>query len=394
MVDTVEAELVNDEPSNGRRPGRQDDKNDEEEYIIEPFYTNKLFLTVTVVIVIILSIVAYGYVGSHVKEILINEVQTNGDDDGINVKFWVIMSQWDRANGNADIFIYYDNQVTYSGTVPVSNDQGLAEVKYQEFIMGNGEYVFRVEMDGVSKERTFNLANDLQWFLIEDGTITVTEPTSDDKLEEGYSLKIFFQPTYGNAENERSSYPKLATVDYYIQRDGGEEQLISTVQIGNQVTIEPVEYAYTTSGNYTVWVTVENFFCRSDSPYINVKITEKVIGDININPVATIASPSTSAQTGDTRTYSSDSDPTDGQITKYWWTVQRMDENGDVITDDIIAEGFEKKFSYTFTDDDVGDIYISLVVWGDYPIDYESPDGSKIEYDMDSVQVRVTAKLF
>jgi len=223
-----------------------------------------------------------------------------------------------EVSGTATITITYEGTEVYKNSNwKFDRNSENIEIPFNEFVMGNGDYLVKVELQGKTDEVTYEVD-----FVIEDATISAFNPIIDIvTYQPEFTYRVALDTDTSSNDDQ---LPKSADIKINeIEHENGVDEVPSGIGSWEDITgdlLYQVELDYEESGNYTTSITVRNNHVKSTSEYYEIDVDGEFM--INAAPIAKIETDDDDGEVSPGTTVHFDGRPTidDGDnIVEYEW---------------------------------------------------------------------------
>ncbi len=328
---------------------------------------------VTVVVIIVVAALIVGFnssASSSVKQIVmppVSEEDFDGDTmpDGILVEYHVISEGFSAFSGKGRLKVAYEGETCYSKPVNTDDGNERVELRYQDFVVGNGEYTVLVTYGGKQGRES----HEVGW-VVEDINVTQSLASKVSAQTQG----IPFNVTVVMRDRDQRSLEELPselTIQAQVKNENGytvfeDEKELENVKSTYQMFNFVKDYPSWVSGNYTTEVTVVNDMVNEDSEYKEVTASTKSYMDA---PPVAILNPSTtsiSLLSDQEVKLDGSSSYDDGEIVSYSWYLG-YDVNNDPVTyseteEDALDGSFDGVYTHDFSNAPLDDLEVTLTI--------------------------------
>jgi len=253
------------------RPGNDKDnekKEEEEGPVRGPSPVIIIIAAAVVILLIIGGIYFFASSGSKVGSLAVGNI----DKDYEMISFDVIAtpSGFGEYSGDVTVDIYFEQveEPLFSDTVRVNNGRGYEEVSYTDFIWSNGEYTVTAKGDGKESSNTFTIHNVVTDIVVEWQGLNSDETMLTPEMQVEVNITYMF----GTSMRPMSSIPQGYEFNGKVEKPDGSDITISSSEFSPSLLKLQKLVDHTKVGEYTLTGTLENTFCKSDSPYRTISL--------------------------------------------------------------------------------------------------------------------------
>ena len=151
-----------------------------------------------IIIIVILVLATLGgaiyfvawVIDDSVEHLYIGTVEENADHTGIRVMALADSGGGASVEGSGRVRIIYDNEETYDNSIHFKDDEAHKEIRFEEFVVGNGNYTVEVAYGDKSDVMSYNVGWVLEYIEI-DTELASIERKADGTFEQGeLTLKV------------------------------------------------------------------------------------------------------------------------------------------------------------------------------------------------------------
>jgi hypothetical protein len=377
MVKNKKDDAMEVEEITGEDESDDDDEEHDEDY---EYYRRKRrqWIVLSVLIVVAILIIAFYYVVINpqgVMDIYPDDPIDNDDETGIKIQATIAMKGTSKAEGSGDLKIELNGKTTYSSKISVKNGIAYKNLKYSEFVEGNGDYEIYISFDGVKKK--FDSPYSVNWVVekldVALDRMTFSESENITKSDDPFfHVNIKLQKKHGRQLTDFRPYDVDLELFYEDEQSSFETSTYKFEKKGVASILKSFEYDQ--AGNITAKVSINSEYVKSSSDYYS--ITYENTSLINSPPSASGILTNGNSQNeiflpilanyAEAEFDASNSFDPDGEIVKYQWEFDddESDDNLLVTTIPYASHRYTKLGTYnvilTVTDKyhrDMNDLY-------------------------------------
>lgn len=127
------------------------------------------------------------------------------DDEKLDVEVTTNTPAFGKnADGTGDLFLYYDDEIIWTGTIKIIASRGYQSIPYDEFYVDNGEYKVEVSFEGELEYDTIELYRTAHHIIV--SQIDHMAGSNDDEQEEYVLYKVSLLPNEEMTGNQNLLY--------------------------------------------------------------------------------------------------------------------------------------------------------------------------------------------
>lgn len=362
-----------------------DEEMEDEEYIDRPRrrITAGPIIAIVVVLIVVGAVLIYTFSEPEVEDITILEpaFMTEGDEEryGLSIEIRVVGGV-KTVEGAGSFDVIFKGRTEYSEQVSISNDKGLVEIEFKDFIVENGKYKMMFSMDGKSEEIEY---------------IATMVPYDLNLTYESSTFQLVARPLFnypeGNAESI-SFYSPFYDYKVSVEDPDGkvvDEQKTMEEWNGLNRTISIIKYDLELEmmGYHTLYAEFTNQLVKESSPYRKlVNNSFETTHFINRPPVMSVEDvPSRISRRQEAVFSFSAVDPdTNGRI--LYFNIDWGDDTSDEI---MIGDGDDPDIDIGHTWEAAGPFTISVSCADNGPEDEENIEDDYQRFDTVEIDIEV-----
>ncbi len=249
----------------------------------------------------------------------------NPYEDGIIIQADIDLAEDKVAEGEGELEIELDGLITYSDKIPLENGVAKVDLKYSEFVFGNGNYRITLMYKGFTK--IFPNTYEINW-VVERINLLLSSMSNSESKNLTINDDPYFYQTINFNDKEDNLLLETRPMELYLQLYYEDEQ--SSFD-SDEINLENIykssiikKYYYDLAGNITAKLTMTNYNVNSNSYYHTMVATSYELINTPPNAYFELSNGNNNKfylqeDNGTAEFDASGSFDLDGEIRKYLW---------------------------------------------------------------------------
>ena len=310
-------------PGRRRTPRERRSEEEEKERKTGPSPIAIIAATAIVIVIIAIILLAFFNQGGIEKIYLGNQDVYYGDDIYPEGLYYPIIASSDSvssAEGTATVKVTYDedtnDEVLFEKEVKIKDDTGSVEIPFRDFVIANGNYTIRIEAEGTSDEKIYQVKDVVEKLKME-WQDNRSESSSFNDIHE---VTLMVIPLDSNG-NRLRAYPSPFHFQGVLITPSGDQRSIRFDTLGSTFSHYSMTLDHKMKGEYRLTGSWTNEMCIDSSPYRIIGISSNNTYTVDAKPAAHAGDPQTVQLEGDQVEVTLDGSRSwdDGMIVQYLW---------------------------------------------------------------------------